>query len=422
MGGNPSGRGRLPRTDPFRPRGDKLRVLAARRHPGEPFGPPELVAAGPSSGFAGGEVGAGIDASGAVTLVWPRGVPSRGPIGDVSAVAASSAPPGDRFAAPQVLSASGQEVGEPSLAVAPDGGALLAHSGNSRVHVYERRAGEDRFAKTATFGRGQDVLSKPTVSLRDGGGAVLAWEANGLRGSSIGTATRESVGVFGAPREVARLRPVDTEVSLAAPLVPDEPAAFRPRTRATSPCAQRSRLMGASSSAGRVPVVFPSETTRSPCAPRRACSARRRARRAHLGARVGRRTAPCPSCCRVWGPPSPGPTTGPNSFSGARSTPPAVGAFMSTCRPAAPRLARHRAWRFGCGGVRCSAGASRCSSGRAATAPATCARSSALCRAGLGPCAGWLPVRSGASCCGGSRVGGCGDSEPPLWPMLAAPS
>ena len=218
------GRGRLPRTDPFRPRGAKLRVFAARRRPGEPFGAPELVAAGPSGGFGGGEVSAGIDASGAVTLVWPRGLPSRGPIGDLSAVAASSAPAGGRFGAPQVLSASVREGGEPSLAVAPDGGAIVAHSGNSRVHVYERRPGEDRFAKTATFGRGQELLSKPTVSLRDGGGAVLAWEANGLRGSYIGTATRESVGVLGTPREVARLRPVDTWISLVVAIARDEPA------------------------------------------------------------------------------------------------------------------------------------------------------------------------------------------------------
>jgi hypothetical protein len=217
------GRGRLPRTNPFRPRGAKLRVFAARRRPGEPFGAPELVAAGPSGGFAGGEVSAGIDASGAVTLVWPRSLPSRDPIRDLSAIAASSAPPGGRFGAPQVLAASVQEVGEPSLAVAPNGGAIVAHSGNSRLHVYERRAGEDSFAKTATLGRGQELLSKPTVSMRDGGGAVLAWQANGLRGGYIATATRESVGVFGAPREVARFRPVDTGISIYL-IAPNEPA------------------------------------------------------------------------------------------------------------------------------------------------------------------------------------------------------
>jgi hypothetical protein len=118
------------------------------------------------------EVEAGIDDAGSATVVWSR--PRRGR-DDV--IAALTAGPGPVAAPRQRIGASGFP--HLVLAVAPDGGALLAADGVAGLRTFERPLGATRFApaairtSVAQHDDGQRV--PPAVALARGGAAVVAW-------------------------------------------------------------------------------------------------------------------------------------------------------------------------------------------------------------------------------------------------------
>src|SRR5262249_10501226 len=127
---------------------------------------------------------AGVDAAGGTVVVWT----------DTSGtVQAASATPGGAFGAPQTLATGA--AGTFSLAVAPDGRALVAVPGNP-AQLAERAPGE------AAFGAPGDLSSAANdtaVALRPDGAAIAAWGTDG--GTAPAQAqVRSGPGAFGAPQ------------------------------------------------------------------------------------------------------------------------------------------------------------------------------------------------------------------------------
>jgi hypothetical protein len=172
-------------------------IVAARRVPGEAFGPPESVLAWRSRGFFSlVELRAGVDAAGRVTLLWGRDLPAS----EQTRVEAASAVQGTPFAVQRL--ASRAEFPDPVLAVAPDGWALAAHRdwGRSGGAIFERAPGAPNFTRVAL--RPPRDGDQPVVAIRDGGGALVGWRRE--TPEKIEVATREQAGAFGKPNVVAR--------------------------------------------------------------------------------------------------------------------------------------------------------------------------------------------------------------------------
>jgi hypothetical protein len=192
----------------------RARIVAARRAPGAAFGPPEAI----TPWFRGSElapdamVAAGIDGAGSATVAWTA--PGRDL--DEVGVRVAGAPPGAAFGAPQVLSPRADSLARLVLAVAPDGGALLAHEGAKTseddgvfsVRLFERAAGAAAFGAGRELGSARsDALegaSDPALAVRDAGAAVVAWRDDGDAGA-VRAMTRPAGGSFGLPRAVARV-------------------------------------------------------------------------------------------------------------------------------------------------------------------------------------------------------------------------
>jgi hypothetical protein len=197
-------------------RGDhRLRVIVARRSPGSAFGPPEIVGQWRFRGFPLVELSAGIDSAGRTTLLWGRDLPSLD-----ARVEVATAPSGEPFAI-QRLASRVEYLARPVLAVAPDGGAILAHerNGSGPPAVFERAPGEPRFTPVAL--RGLAAYSdEPAVAIRDGGGAVVAWRSDltGFEGieavSRKGTGKFSSMPAVGVSRSGEYLGPPDLPPSL----------------------------------------------------------------------------------------------------------------------------------------------------------------------------------------------------------------
>lgn len=184
----------------------RARVVAARRLPGGAFGPVEALTRWVRAGDAGSylTVVAGEDAAGRATVAWTA--PARH--GQDVAVVTATAAPGAPFGAPQVLTARADTLVRLALAVAPDGGALLAHDGMTRagLRLFERPPG------APAFGRGRELgstkpkafvgTSDPALALRDGGAAVVVWRDGG-DDSATRAMTRLPGGSFGPPRTIA---------------------------------------------------------------------------------------------------------------------------------------------------------------------------------------------------------------------------
>jgi len=176
------------------------------RAPGRPFGPARALTPwiAQDAGAGTGQVAAGADAAGRLTVAWARPVRGEGTFPGTSEVAVSTAAPRGELGSAQVLVPRASEVERLSLAVAPDGGALLAADGDGQVRVFERGPGADAFAAGPALGTEGEAAERPAVALLDGGGAVVAWRTEGEeRGNGIRAIRRERSGAFGAPAEVA---------------------------------------------------------------------------------------------------------------------------------------------------------------------------------------------------------------------------
>ena len=186
----------------------RVRIVAARRAGGAAFGALEVLspwmrAASPEPFLS---VTAGIDGAGRATVAWTA--PARPGSEDVR-VAVASAAPGAPFGGAQVLTPRADSLARISLAVAPDGGVLLAHDGVTRegLRLFERAAG------APGFGRARELPSarpdafvgttNPVLALRDAGAAVVAWRDD-ADDNSVRAMTRPPGGSFGPPRAVAR--------------------------------------------------------------------------------------------------------------------------------------------------------------------------------------------------------------------------
>ena len=186
----------------------RVRIVAARRRPGAAFGAAEALTPWIRSATVEPflSVAAGIDGAGTATVAWTAPVSLRSE--DVK-VAVASAAPATAFGVPQVLTARADSLARISLAVAPDGGALLTHDGITLepARLFERAAG------AAAFGGRRELASaipgtsagtsNAVPALRDGGAAVVAWRDDG-DDNAVVAMTRPPGGAFGPPRVVAR--------------------------------------------------------------------------------------------------------------------------------------------------------------------------------------------------------------------------
>ena len=190
--------------------GDSVRIMAARRPaaPGASWGPPEeIVPWRPQDDFASGaSLAAGVDGQGRATVAWALAGRDGEVLGNVSAVGVSSGAPGE----PLRSSSLGrlQEVGGLALAVAPDGGAVLAVSADQTLRAFERPPGDGAFAPSEPLDRSYEgIVTQTAVALDPSGAALVAWSLADQSDESrprvrLLAARRPAGGRFGAPVSV----------------------------------------------------------------------------------------------------------------------------------------------------------------------------------------------------------------------------
>jgi hypothetical protein len=189
--------------------GDRVRVFAARRVAGGSPWLSELLAQGRGESGAHAYVAAAVDPAGRATVAWSLPLRDRGRIPNLSHVEVARAEPGRSFTV-QRLSEPAQDVNGLALAVAPDGGALLAHGTSAGIRAFERPPGAAGFVPLAIPGMddGPDTFvprSGVMAAIRDGGGVVVAWRTgfDPLTGG-VAAARRESAGPLGPVQVVSR--------------------------------------------------------------------------------------------------------------------------------------------------------------------------------------------------------------------------
>jgi hypothetical protein len=190
--------------DAVGPGEERLTVRVARRPPGGRFGPAQtLVDRARGDDSLGVGLAIGVDAAGDVTLAWARPRPAQrhGTLTGLSSIEVAVAAPGAPFGAPRIVAPDVQDVGAIALAVAPDGRSLLVHDGAGGVRTYERTPGAAAFVQGPTFGSGQYLgRPHPAVALAPDGGAVVAWRAGG----AVVAVTRAGAGAFGSVTPLLR--------------------------------------------------------------------------------------------------------------------------------------------------------------------------------------------------------------------------
>ncbi|MEA2445187.1 MAG: hypothetical protein QOJ12_2479, partial [Thermoleophilales bacterium] len=193
-----------------------VRIMAARRPAGagsEWTAPEEVVpwtklddSLERYGGSGQTHVAAGVDGAGRTTVAWVVGIAplQRRGIGDLSDVGVATAARGGAFDSVR-LARRLQGVGQPQLAVAPDGRALLALPTLSEVGLWERQPGADVFAAAPSPGAtetGSPV--EAAVALDPSGAAVIVWRFADNDGGRVGIkAVRRGPGEqFGRPAVV----------------------------------------------------------------------------------------------------------------------------------------------------------------------------------------------------------------------------
>ena len=177
-------------------------LYAARRPAGGAFSAPVKLAERESRpARASGEndwFAAGIGNGGEAIVAWTGLPPERPP--HRTDVKVAIAPANGAFGAPVVV---GEQTGysTPSLAMVPDGRAVLALADPARVRVLERTAGTP-FGKPSTVANVNDPLgARAAVALGSDGHALVAWSGTGLGG--VHGAVRGASGAFAPAMAVA---------------------------------------------------------------------------------------------------------------------------------------------------------------------------------------------------------------------------
>ena len=187
----------------------RFRVARLAAGPGARFGAPEEVVPWtrqPEFEHGTNGVAAGVDADGRLTVATAVGVRSRGAIGDLSALSVSTAAPGEPLRRTTLVPAA-QDVGRISLAVGPDGRALLATTYQEQVHLFERSA-DGEFSEAKPLGGDEETADEAAIALDPGGAAVVAWRSTtyGDRDrrsrTAIQVARRAPGGSFEAPAQI----------------------------------------------------------------------------------------------------------------------------------------------------------------------------------------------------------------------------
>ena len=184
-------------------------LMVSRRAPGGAFGAAETVATWRVGNAIEFRLRAALDAAGNAMLLVGREL-ARGRERLEVVTAAAGAPFVRRHLATPIRSDS-----PPSLAVAPDGWALVTYRSrrdDTLPKVYERPPGAASFTPV-TLPPGPPVrdwwsFTDPTVAVRSGGGAIVAWRIGPFESlSGVDVMTRETAGAFTA-RRVARPGPL----------------------------------------------------------------------------------------------------------------------------------------------------------------------------------------------------------------------
>jgi hypothetical protein len=171
------------------------RARVARRVAGGAFGAPESL--GASTRYF-QQLAAGMDASGEATVMFTTdGTRGR------ERVNVATARPGAPFGAPKRLGRG--SIGEPALAVAADGRALVTASGYEGLEVYERPPGGDFGPRTIPY---EASAENTTIVLRPSGAAVIAWQ--NTPGEDVIAVVRDGAVPFGEPIRVLEPPPPDT--------------------------------------------------------------------------------------------------------------------------------------------------------------------------------------------------------------------
>ncbi|WP_028062605.1 hypothetical protein [Solirubrobacter soli] len=176
-----------------------VRLYAVRRSPGGGFGEPESLG-GPYGDDVRG-LQAGLTAEGEAIVLWETpddfdAVPRRNTVD----LMVATAPAGGRFGAPVKL-ATMPRLSHASLAVAPDGHALVALADATTVRVAERAPG-GAFGASVPVVAHKDPVGASTRAALDGAGrAAIAW--TGVAFGGVGAVTRAAPGAFSAPVSLA---------------------------------------------------------------------------------------------------------------------------------------------------------------------------------------------------------------------------
>ena len=225
-----------------------VRILAARRPAGQDWGRAEEVVPAIEQGVFPGRnaVAAGIDAEGRVTIAWALGLKESRRVSDLSRVGVSTAGPGDPLRRTTLLP-SLQDVGSLSLAVAPDGAALLVVTGQEQVHRFERPAG-GAFAAREPLGSENQIADEAAVALDPSGAAVVAWHFTSYDQDRQGVQAvrRPTGGTFGSPAVVWTSGPPEGRGTLA----------FAVDVTETSPPLDDAVLRAAVASDGRTAITW----------------------------------------------------------------------------------------------------------------------------------------------------------------------
>jgi hypothetical protein len=225
-----------------RPERRTLRV--ARRAAGGAFGAPETLVARHDGDWNAVAPAVAVDAAGATTVAWAR---ARSPRGQRSAIEVATAAPGAAFGAPQRIAGRPYDVAGVALAAGSGGRALLAHDGDETVRVYERAPGAAAFAPAPVFTSGAGAR-RPELALAADGGAVVAWRSPGLivlppagdavaaqDADGVKAATRPPGGPFGPERDLQPPADEDGPISAGAYVTGGRPVDVqRDRVRAAA--------------------------------------------------------------------------------------------------------------------------------------------------------------------------------------------
>jgi hypothetical protein len=189
----------------------RLRVVVARRQPGQGFGAPEPVAGWwTTRTFDEPDPEVALDANGNVFVVWSQSVAPRR---FESRAHVAVATPGAAFAR-QALALGANLSAHARVGVAPDGWSVVVQTAREGgIAVFERPPGAARFTTVDVPRRSDafDTVEEPAVAVAAGGGAVVAWRTDPASlGHGVAAMTRAPGGAFTTPQVLAGNRTLES--------------------------------------------------------------------------------------------------------------------------------------------------------------------------------------------------------------------